>query len=149
MNPGNVCNDEQLMLYHYGELPLSERQVLERHLASCPVCQGSLDELQASLAVVPQVEVRLSQAEKLQFADQVMARAKHRPHNYRGAWGGALVTGALVVAAVLLQPTDKIISVNQTVPSMADFEVLEQFEMLQDLELLENLDLLLEMEQLR
>jgi hypothetical protein len=45
-------------LYFYGELPLGERDELRAHLAQCPECRASLDDLsliRAALAVRPDV----------------------------------------------------------------------------------------------
>lgn len=147
MNQNKGCNEEQLVLYHYGELSSIERQALDEHLNTCPDCRTSLQELRASLAAIPQPDLQFSPTRKLQFSERVTKRAYRRSKNYRAAWGGALATGALVVTIVLLQPADKMMSVIPVVPSTVDFEVLESLDLLQDLELLKDLDLLQEMEE--
>jgi len=38
---------EKLAIAHSADLPLADRQALERHIASCPACQGVLEEYQA------------------------------------------------------------------------------------------------------
>lgn len=147
MNQTKTCNDEQLTLYFYGELTSVQRQILDAHLQECPDCRTSLNELQASLAAVPNPELQLSPGRKTQFADQVMERTRRRRVGFPAAWGGALVAGALVLTVVLLRPADQLVPVSPTVTALADFEVLEQLDLLQELDLLKDLDLLQEIEE--
>lgn len=141
-----TCSQELLTLYHYDELPVEQRQVVDQHLQDCPDCRASLAELRSSLRSIPVPELQLDPAQKLQFADRVLqSRRSYRP---LAAWGGALAAaGALAVAVVVLQPSRQL-PVAPIQPALADYEMLEQLDLLQELEVLQELELLEELEQL-
>lgn len=145
MSQLKTCNDEQLILYYYGELDAPDRKTLAVHLEGCPACQTALVELQVSLAAVPQPELKLSAAEKLQFTEKVTEKARRRSTRFLPAWGGALAAGVVMVAVLWLQPAEQLAPVAPGMSTMADFEMLEQLELLQEIELLQDLDLLQEM----
>lgn len=60
-NDNPVCNRTSLVRdYAFDELPLNERQSMERHLAQCAACAAELDGVRlttAALRVLPDVEV--------------------------------------------------------------------------------------------
>lgn len=140
-----ACKDEQLVLYYYDELDAADRKTLDVHLEGCPACRTALEELQISLAAVPQPELKLSFAEKLQFTEKVTGKARRRSTRFLPAWGGALAAGVVMVAVLWLQPAEQLAPVAPGMSTMADFEMLEQLELLQDIELLQDLELLQEM----
>lgn len=148
MSRQNNCNEEQLVLYHYDELTLPERQKVETHLQGCPDCRAELNDLQAALAIVPQMKLEFSEAEKLRFAEQVTDRVRRSPRHLRAAWGGVFATAALVAGVMFFSPADLPQSVVPSEPAVAEFEMLEQLDLLQELDLLKELDLLQEMGQL-
>jgi len=141
------CSQELLTLYHYDELPVEQRQLVEQHLQDCPDCRASLAELRSSLRGIPVPKLQLEPAQKLQFSARVL-RQSRRSYRPLAAWGGALAAaGALAVAVIVLQPSRQL-PVAPTQPALADYEMLEQLDLLQDLELLQQLELLEELEQL-
>lgn len=149
MKRDNGCSDEQLTLYHYGELDPTEHLQLEAHLAACPACRDALTELQASLAVVPRAGLQLNAAQRLQFAERVVARTRRGHPRGLPVWGGALVAaGIFGVSIMLVTPDDRGVPAQTDLLVRTDFELVEQFELLQDLTLLQELDLLQELESL-
>jgi len=149
MHRRTACSEEQLVLYHYAELPPPERLVVEKHLADCPDCRTALAEMQASLAVVPRTDLHLSAAQKLTFAEAVSARTQRSSLLMLPRWGGALVAaGVFGVAVMLISPGDRTAPLLVERPARNDFELVEQLDLLQEFALLQDYDLLREIESL-
>lgn len=140
------CHQENLLLYHYGELQPEEKQALDMHLQGCDSCRNALQEIEGTLAVIPKSELKLSAARKQQLSERVIQRSRLSPLGLRPAW--AIVVIALLVGALVLMRQGGVWGPpgSPATPMVADFEVVEQIEMLQTLDLLENLDLLEEIE---
>lgn len=149
MHHRTECSEEQLVLYHYAELPPAERLVVEKHLAGCPDCHTALAEMQASLAAVPHAELRLSAAQKRTFAESVSSRTRRSSPGMLPRWGGALIAAGVFVAAVMLiSPADRNTPLLADPPARSDFELVEQLDLLRDLALLQDFELLQEIERL-
>jgi anti-sigma factor RsiW len=149
MDHRTECSEEQLVLYHYAELPPAERLAVEKHLADCPDCRTVLAEMQSSLAALPRVELRLSAAQKLTFAERVSSRTRRSAPGMLPRWGGALIAAGVFGAAVMLiSPADRNAPLLADTPARSDFELVEQLDLLQDLALLQNFELLQEIESL-
>ena len=143
MTHKQICNDEDLTLYHYQELTAAESQSLEQHLAECSTCRAALDELRRSLAAVPSPKLRISAAQKQQFTEQITARIGQRKRTSLPNWGTAFaVASVLGLMVLILQPGSQSVVQPPPAAALADLEVLEQFDLLKDLELLRDLELL-------
>ncbi len=95
-------NEEQLILYHYGEAT-EDRAALAEHLGACPSCQARLETLEAVLAAV-RAPVREPAPG---FERQVWQRlepeiAPRRPWSWPWAWAPRqwATAGAMAVLAV-------------------------------------------------
>lgn len=141
------CSYEQLTLYHYGELAPAEHLAMERHLADCPACRAALEEVRTSLAAVPRSGLQLSAAQKLRFAEQVMARTRRRIPRSASAWG-ALVAAGVAGLTIMLTTTNHGVLERSEIPTRTNLELVEQLELLQELTLLQDMDLLQELEKL-
>lgn len=146
-----TCNEDLLTLYYYQELDEEQSQLVDSHLQECAACRQALTEIQSSLAVIPEVPLQLSPAERHRFAAKVAERAQRRRTAGRPIWSGAVVALSLVAVVLLWSPLKQPASDSSGsggAAAMAELDMLEQFELLQELELIRNLDLLQEMEQL-
>jgi anti-sigma factor RsiW len=139
------CTDEDLVLFYYGELDGQNRSRIEVHLAACPACRAELNDIERTLAPLPQASVQLTAAEIRQFAARVSARAVRRRQGIAPAFGGALAAAAvLAVTLFTLQPWGG--TPSPSLPTkgshVAEVDVVRNLDLLQNLDLLENLDTL-------
>jgi len=74
-NPACKTFLSQLSPYVDGELPVAQRQILERHLAVCPDCPGRVADLRATGGLVRVgMEFATDEVDFKDFAQKVMAR---------------------------------------------------------------------------
>jgi hypothetical protein len=106
----NHLTEEELVLYHYGDVG-DVTAAIDEHLRACPACQAGLDELRLTLAAVDSLEVP---ARGEEYGAGVWARIQpalgQQPRSWRDrllsalrprtmAWAGA--AAALVVVALV------------------------------------------------
>jgi anti-sigma factor RsiW len=147
MNKTNECNSELLTLYHYRELNAEQTREILAHLSHCSKCRAELQKIEAALANVPVMQLRIDAQEKQTFNDRILDK-HHRRQWKKPVWGSALAaTGALALALLLIPGSGTETDSNNQV--LAELGVLEQMELLQDFDLLQDLELLEEMVVLR
>jgi anti-sigma factor RsiW len=145
-NRANGCTEEDLILYHYGELDSEQRRRVEDHLATCPACQEKLRDLERTLAAGSWPYLDYTTTKVRRFTSRVMDRVQGNPRRILPVWGGVITTvTAMIIALVMLRPGTAP-EPDESVSLIAEMEVLQDMELLQTLELLEDLDLLQELE---
>ena len=148
MKNHQLCDEKQLTLYHYDELEPETRHLVEKHLEHCAACRATLEQIKASLAVVPKIEQTIDAARKLRFTEQVMGRTSAQHKIGKPVWGGALVATGILALVLTLIPNFHQQPVELPNPTLTELELLEQLELLQNLDLLQDLELLGELEDL-
>ena len=150
-----VCNEfeQDLVLYHYGDLGAEDRDRLATHLRACPACATYLKELAALLPLTMNTDEpgeefwqNYSREMRHKLADLQEKRswwqelqAALRP------WTLPALAGTAVIAlAVTLNTANKTSPIND-VPA-ADPALIEVLPMAENLELLNNMDVLENME---
>lgn len=140
------CCQEDLLLYHYGELDGEETRRMDAHLTGCPACRSELARLRADLERLAD-PVTFTAADRARLADRVIERGRRR----RFAGPVPLLAlgslGALCLLLVLWLP-GRTPAPAPTPALTADLELLEQLELLDELELIQDLDLIQDLEDL-
>jgi anti-sigma factor RsiW len=142
------CSEENLVLYHYGELEEAQIREMESHLKGCADCREDLRDLRQTLAALPRPTLEMTGIEARHFASRTMARVQGRSRRRKlSLWGGSLATAAVALFAFFSLQPGPVPSVPRTQVRMsAQLETLPDLDLLQNLDLLENMDLLQELE---
>ena len=153
MDKNRPCEgyEEDLILYHYGELESEKASVTSAHMESCAACRAYMDELVRLLAAVP--ADMPGHAARIRAVDRVMAGIAPRRLEWRRRLVPAAIALTALVAAVMFSVynpfvTDKPQTPEQMVMAQADPEVLENLDLLKDLNVIEELDTVQGMEEL-
>ncbi|HEX2241693.1 MAG TPA: zf-HC2 domain-containing protein [Gammaproteobacteria bacterium] len=146
-----VCNEfeQDLVLYHYGDLSADDRDRLATHLHACPGCATYLKELAALLPLTmnteePGEEFWQSYSREMRHRLADFQEKKSWRHALQAAlrpWTLPALAGTAVVAlAVTLNTASKTTSVNDA--PAADTALMEVLPMAENLELFNNMDVL-------
>ena len=146
----NAClSENSLNLYCSGDLSRDEMLTATEHLATCPDCSRELNSIQNTLATLSQVDLSLTEAEKLRFADRVSKATQKRPSaNKLQIWGAASTTVAAGLLAIFIFNPGTLTPNKQksVAPQFAELDLVENLELLEDMELLEIMALLEQLE---
>lgn len=153
MDKNRPCEgyEEDLILYHYGELEPEKASATAAHMESCAACRAYMDELDRLLAAVP--ADMPGRAATIRATGRVMAGIAPRRFEWRRRLVPASIALAALVSAVLFTVfnpfvSDKPQTPEQMVMAQADPEVLENLDLLKDLNVIEELDTVQGMEDL-
>jgi hypothetical protein len=146
-----VCNEfeQDLVLYHYGDLSADDRDRLATHLRACPGCATYLKELAALLPLTmntdePGEEFWQNYSREMRHKLADLQEKKSWWQELQAAlrsWTLPALAGTAVVAlAVTLNTANKTIPIND-VPA-ADPALMEVLPMAENLELFNNMDVL-------
>lgn len=149
------CGDleENLVLFHYGDLDGAERGALQAHLQSCAACAGYLKELDTLLPLT----LKADQPPETFWTDynrelrQKLDRADKKSwiqtlgELFHPRWMPALATAGIVALALTFTVGRSIWSTNDPQDDAAIMEMLpvaENLEFFKTMDVLDNLDLL-------
>lgn len=146
-----VCNEfeQDLVLYHYGDLSAEDRDRLATHLRACPGCATYLEELAALLPLTmntdePGEEFWQNYSREMRHKLADLQEKKSWWHALQTAlrpWTLPALAGTAVVAlAITLNTANKTTPIND-VPA-ADPALMEVLPMAENLELFNNMDVL-------
>lgn len=149
------CGDleENLVLFHYGDLDGAERGALQAHLQSCAACAGYLKELGALLPLTLQADqppetfwtdYNRELRQKLDRADK-KSWIQSLGEFFQPRWIPALATAGVVALALTFTVGRSIWSTNDPQDDAAIMEMLpvaENLEFFKTMDVLDNLDLL-------
>jgi hypothetical protein len=145
--------EENLVLFHYGDLDGAERGTLQAHLQSCAACAGYLKELGTVLPLTLQADQppeafwndykrelrqKLDRAEKKSWAQSF-------GEFFQPRWMPAFATAGVVALALTFTVGSGIWSTNDSQDDAAIMEMLpvaENLEFFKTMDVLDNLDLL-------
>ncbi len=136
------CNDQDLVLFHYGDLDAETRLRVREHLTQCHACRLKLAGLRDALDRLPVPELCLSEGEKQRFAAVINDRIAHKSRPRQWLWGSALATLAVLTICLRILPGGPATFTGGVPKSATEIGMLQDMELLQNLDLLENLDLL-------
>jgi anti-sigma factor RsiW len=149
------CGDleENLVLFHYGDLDGAERGALQAHLQSCAACAGYLQELGTLLPLTLQADqppetfwtdYNRELRQKLDRADK-KSWIQTLGELFQPRWMPALATVGVVALALTFTVGRSIWSTNDPQDDAAIMEMLpvaENLEFFKTMDVLDNLDLL-------
>lgn len=141
-----VCNDKDLVFFHYGELETLEKRRVQQHLESCADCRNRFAALRDTLAGLPLPDLSLSEVETRRLSARITERATQPARRGRWMWGTALAAGSVLALSLWIFPGGFGPFTGVPLRTEAEIGMLQEMELLQNLELLENLDLLQEFE---
>ncbi len=146
--------EENLVLFHYGDLDGAERGVLQAHLQRCTACAGYLKEL-GTLLPLTLITDQPSEAfwtdynrelrQKLDHAAEKKSWLQTLGELFRPGWMPALATAGVVALALTFTMGPDIWSTNDSQDDAAIMQLLpvaENLEFFNTMEVLDNLDLL-------
>ena len=150
------CGDfeENLVLFHYGDLDGAEQGALQAHLQSCAACAGYLKELGTLLPLTLQadqppetfwVDYNRELRQKLERAAEKKSWIQTFGEFFQPRWMPALATAGVVALALTFTLGRGIWSTNDPQDDAASMEMLpvaENLEFFKTMDVLDNLDLL-------
>lgn len=149
MKKTTCLNDQDLILYHYGEL--SAAQGAAAHLAACPDCAERLTALREDLAQLPGLTPQVDPMAGTRMAARVTERLGARRRKiWLPAFGATAVVAFALVLSLNRGPQPNLPEVTRSLPAattsfgleedMPDIDFLEELELLQNLELLSQIE---------
>ena len=146
--------EENLVLFHYGDLDGAERSALQAHLHSCAACAGYLKELETWLPLTLKADqppetfwtdYNRELRQKLDRAAEKKSWRQTLSDIFQPRWMPAFATAGIVALALTLTIGRGIWSTNDSQDDAAIMEMLpvaENLEFFKTMDVLDNLDLL-------
>jgi putative zinc finger protein len=150
--------EENLVLFHYGELLGAERDDLRGHLQSCPLCTAYLKDLAALLPLTIAAEQPpeifwIDYNRELRHKLDGLAEKKNWRHQladfFQPRWLPAFAAAAVVALALMLtlgkgiwpknDPSQEDAAILELLPVAENLEFFKSMEVLDDLDLLESM----------
>jgi predicted anti-sigma-YlaC factor YlaD len=148
-----TIKEEELLLWHYRELPAARQSHLKEHLADCADCRRRLDGFSATLEAFVPEELPWTPADQRRMTRRVTERLAGQPRMAGRLWFGTAAAAAMVLLVVVAGPwraelTKPLPTQPAALNTLAELELLENLEFWQAFELLQELDFLEELEPL-
>lgn len=150
--------EENLVLFHYGELPDAERDGMQAHLQSCAACAAYLNDLAVLLPLTvaadqPPQRFWTDYSRELRHKLDGFAEKKNWRHRvaefFQPRWLPAFATAAVVALALTFtlgkgmwsknDPTQEDAAIMELLPMAENLDFFKSMDVLDDLDLLESM----------